>query len=447
MDDLTAFWNEMTDYFREILSQSSYKNWVEPIYPIRMGKQSISLAVPNSFIKNYWERHLAGHILQYTLKRFGAEYEPTFVIVPEEERVRHQEEVEKKDQAQPFNQQNGHSQLNPNYTFDNFVIGEDNKMAAGAAFAVVDGPGKTYNPFLIYGGVGLGKTHLMQAIGNEIKRRDPSKVIKYATSEAFVNDFITSIQTGSQNEFREIYREADVLLIDDIQFLTKKEKTQEEFFHTFNALYNNSKQIVLTSDRLPNNISNLEERLISRFKWGLSTDITPPDLETRIAILRKKAANDNLDIGSDTLTYIASHIDSNIRELEGALVRVIAFAAIQGREITTDLASEALMNLVNQTDSRPITPNTIIQEVSRFYNISIEDIKGKKRKKEIVKPRQIAMYLARQLTDLSFPKIGEDFGNKNHTTVIHAYEKISQELKYDPELERDIHQVTQTLKS
>ena len=252
-------------------------------------------------------------------------------------------------------------------------------MATGAAYAVVDSPGTTYNPLLIYGGVGLGKTHLMHAIGNEILKQHPRTRIKYATSESFMNDFITSIQNGSQAEFRAMYREIDVLLIDDIQFLSNKGKTQEEFFHTFNELYNNNKQIVLTSDRLPNKIANLEERLISRFKWGLSTDITPPDLETRIAILRKKAQSDRLDINADTLTYIANNIDTNIRELEGALVRVIAYAAIQGREISVELAAEALQSIITDSESRPLSTDTIIEQVAHYYQVTPNDIKGKKR--------------------------------------------------------------------
>ncbi len=445
MEEKDLFWQEITSQLKEILSEGTYKNWVEPVKPTRIGKDTITLAVPNTLTKNYWDKHLSGYILQISLDKFGMEYLPNYILVPEEEHFKPEVEIEPstvvsssniEEQSIPTN-----NQLNPNYTFDNFVIGEDNKMASVAALAVVDGPGTTYNPFLIYGGVGLGKTHLMQAIGNEIQKRNPATKIKYATSESFVNDFITSIQNGSQQEFRDMYRKIDVLLIDDIQFLSNKDKTQEEFFHTFNALFNNEKQIVLTSDRLPNDIDNLEDRLISRFKSGLSTDITPPDLETRIAILRKKASNDNLDIDSKTLTYIANSVDTNIRELEGALVRVIAYAAIQGKEINTNLAAEALQSIVGEQENKPITVEQIIETVSLYYDVSVNDIKGKKRHKEIVNPRQIGMYLSRELTDLSFPKIGEQFGNKNHTTVIHAYEKISNNLENDDQLKYDIEQL------
>ncbi|WP_338486840.1 chromosomal replication initiator protein DnaA [Ruoffia tabacinasalis] len=443
MEEKEKFWRDCQHYISERLSDQSFDNWVAPVYPTRIGDQTITLAVPNALTKNYWERHLSGYVIQFSLEVYGLEYTPTFVIVPEDQRESNQAKkvVPEVEDTGDFSE----SQLNPNYVFETFVIGEGNKMANGAALAVVDSPGKTYNPLLIYGGVGLGKTHLMQAIGNEIKRKQPSARIKYSTSESFMNDFITAIRDGSQAEFRSMYREIDVLLIDDIQFLSKKDKTQEEFFHTFNELYNNNKQIVLTSDRLPNNITNLEERLISRFKWGLSTDITPPDLETRIAILRKKASSEQLDVSPDTLTYIANNVDTNIRELEGALVRVIAYAAIQGKEIDTELAASALHNIINKGEAKPLTPDEVIDYVSRYYQITSEDIRGKKRTKNIVFPRQVAMYLTRELTEMSFPKIGEYFGNKNHTTVIHAYEKITDEIETDIQLKNEINQLKQRL--
>ena len=443
MEEKDLFWQGALDYLKDILSISSFNAWVSPAKLTRIGNQSITIAVPNPMTKKYWENHLVNFILQYSRDHYGVEYEPQFIIYKETKAPSHENAI---NEDQPVEvPMFSDSRLNPSYTFDNFVIGEDNKMAAGAALAVSDGPGKTYNPFLIYGGVGLGKTHLMKAIGNEIHRKNPQTKIKYATSESFVNDFITSIQNGSQKQFREMYREIDVLLIDDIQFLSKKDATQEEFFHTFNELYNNSKQIVLTSDRLPNNIDNLEERLISRFKWGLSTDITPPDLETRIAILRKKAANDRLDIDSETLTYIANNVDTNIRELEGALMRVIAFAAIEGREITSNLASEALASIFGQDQEKNLTPDLIMDRCSQYYGIPVKEIIGKKRNKEIVHARQVAMYLVRELTELSFPKIGEAFGNKNHTTVIHAYEKIHADRKSDPELQDSINAIKKIL--
>lgn len=445
MDNLQQFWLEFSNYLRGILSEDSYQNWVQPVTATAIDQETITLQMPHSVLKNYWERHLIGYILTFSQERYGRELTPRLVIGQTPPPP-----------AEPLNQPAGRdvvydnsfsqSILNPNYTFENFVIGEDNKMASAAALAVVDAPGVTYNPFLIYGGVGLGKTHLMQAIGNEILRRNPQAKIKYATSEAFVNDFITSIRNGSQTLFREMYRENDVLLIDDIQFLSNKDKTQEEFFHTFNVLFQSGKQIVLTSDRLPNNIDNLEERLISRFKWGLSTDITPPDLETRVAILRKKAGNSHLDINSETLTYIANNVVTNIRELEGALMRVMAYAAIHGRDITPSMAAEALHSLIDDSQDQPLTVDKIIEVVGQHYQVTPEEIKGKKRTKNIVEPRQIAMYIARELTELSFPKIGEGFGNKNHTTVIHAYEKIDDQMKDHPALHDEVNELMRRLK-
>lgn len=438
------FWLGVTDYLKEILSESSFSNWVKPVKPTRITEDTISLAVPNSLIKNRWEKNLASYILQYCLDYYGKEITPIFVVAGEVDPIGPSITdpiIAKSELTQ------SESNLNPNYTFETFVVGEDNKMANGAALAVCDSPGRTYNPFLIYGGVGLGKTHLMHAIGNEIKRKNPNARIKYATTETFTNDFINSITHNKTEQFKKMYRDdIDVLLMDDIQFLSNKDKTQEEFFHTFNDLFNTGKQIVLTCDRLPNNIDNLEERLISRFKWGLSTDITPPDLETRIAILRKKALNDSLDINSETLTYIANNVDSNIRELEGALLRVIAYAAISGEEITTNLAARALNALIGQQREKSLTVTEIISTVAKYFHVTVEDIKGSKRVKNIVYPRQIAMYLSRELTDVSYPKIGDDFGNKNHTTVMHAYEKIVEMINEDAKVKLDIKELTQKLK-
>ena len=317
-------------------------------------------------------------------------------------------------------------------------------MAHAAALTVCDAPGETYNPYLIYGGVGLGKTHLMQAIGNEILSRQPHAKIRYATTESFTNDFITALEKNTIEEFRHMYRKIDVLLIDDIQFLSNKNKTREEFFHTFNELYNHGKQIVMTCDRLPSSLSGLEDRLISRFAWGLQIDITPPDFETRIAILRKKASN---EFSADTLQYIASHVNTNIRELEGALTRVTAYATIHNREITTNLAAEALSSLLNGTPTMgdKLSIDEIVTQVGRYYNVEIDELKGKKRTKEIVHPRQVAMYLCRELTDVSFPKIGEAFGKRNHTTIIHAYEKINDELQHNARLKQELSELKQKL--
>ena len=319
-------------------------------------------------------------------------------------------------------------------------------MAHAAALVVSEEPGVLYNPLFLYGGVGLGKTHLMQAIGHQLLLSKPDTNVKYVTSEAFANDFINSIQTKNQEKFRQEYRNVDLLLVDDIQFFADKEGTQEEFFHTFNDLYNDKKQIVLTSDRLPNEIPKLQERLVSRFKWGLSVDITPPDLETRIAILRNKADTERLEIPEDTLSYIAGQIDSNVRELEGSLVRVQAYATMQNAEITTSLAADALKGLKLNGKSSQLSIAKIQSVVAKYYSLSITDLKGRKRVKEIVLPRQIAMYLAREMTDSSLPKIGQEFGGKDHTTVMHAHERISQALTSDQNLKDAILDLKNTLK-
>ena len=314
-------------------------------------------------------------------------------------------------------------------------------MAHAAALVVAEEPGTIYNPLFFYGGVGLGKTHLMHAIGHQMLLLNPDAKVKYVSSETFANDFINSIQNKTQEKFRQEYRNVDLLLVDDIQFFADKEGTQEEFFHTFNALYDDRKQIVLTSDRLPNEIPKLQERLVSRFAWGLSVDITPPDLETRIAILRKKANAERLEIPDDTLSYIAGQIDSNIRELEGALVRVQAYAAIVSQEITTSLAADALKSMLPSSKPTTITIKDIQSVVSKYYQISLVDLKGKKRVKSIVLPRQIAMYLSRELTSNSLPKIGAEFGGKDHTTVIHAYEKIAQALTTNDQIKKEISEL------
>lgn len=338
------------------------------------------------------------------------------------------------------------TQLNSRYTFDTFVIGSGNQMAHAAAMAVSDEPGVLYNPLFFYGGVGLGKTHLMHAIGHQLLENDPQTRVKYVTSEAFTNDFINSIQKNTTEEFHEKYRNVDLLLVDDVQFFADKEATQEEFFHTFEALYNAQKQIVLTSDRLPNEIPKLQERLVSRFKWGLSVDITPPDLETRIAILREKAQADNVEIPDETLDFIANRIDSNIRELEGAMARIQAYAQLQNAAITTDLAADALRSLNFGSNLSHVTIPIIQDKVAKYFHVSVADLKGKKRLKSIVIPRQIAMYLSRELTDNSLPKIGTEFGGKDHTTVIHSCDKIKAALETNSDLARQIDDLKSELK-
>lgn len=444
MDDLQSLWTFLKEKFKESLSKVSYDTWIESAHPVRITEHNIIIEVPSSLHKEYWENNLATRIVENIYEYSSREISPLFVIKNEQENT----DNNGKQKSQSLMQKNSirkDIQLNDKYTFDTFVIGKGNQMAHAAALVVAEEPGTIYNPLFFYGGVGLGKTHLMHAIGHQMLLLNPDAKVKYVSSETFANDFINSIQNKTQEKFRNEYRSVDLLLVDDIQFFADKEGTQEEFFHTFNALYDDRKQIVLTSDRLPNEIPKLQERLISRFAWGLSVDITPPDLETRIAILRKKANAERLEIPDDTLSYIAGQIDSNIRELEGALVRVQAFAAIESRDITTSLAADALKSMLPSNKPSILSILDIQNVVSKYYQISLTDLKGKKRVKAIVLPRQIAMFLSRELTSNSLPKIGAEFGGKDHTTVIHAYEKINQAITKDNQLKQDIDEIKNKL--
>jgi chromosomal replication initiator protein len=326
------------------------------------------------------------------------------------------------------------SSLNQKYTFDTFVVGNSNRFAHAASLAVAQSPARAYNPFFIYGGVGLGKTHLMHAIGHYILSQKPNYKVVYISSERFTNELINSIKDDKNVEFRNKYRTIDVLLIDDIQFIAGKERTQEEFFHTFNALHEANKQLVISSDRPPKEIPTLEERLRSRFEWGLITDIQPPDFETRIAILLKKASMENLTVPNDVINFIATKIETNIRELEGALIRIVAYSSLTNCPIDINLAEHVLKDILPDQKPKKITISDILQEVGRHFSLKVEDFKAKKRTKDLAFARQVAMYLCSELTDLSLPKIGEEFGGRDHTTVIHARDKIAQDMAKDPQL-------------
>lgn len=438
MVSLDALWNELKATYQKDLSPASYNTWIETANPRTLDQNLLVVEVPSKIHKEYWEKNLATKIVEVGYMLSGNEIIPRFITGEEAEQ---EEVVEEKNPKVAAPSPLKKAMLNPKYTFDTFVIGKGNQMAHAAALVVAEDPGSIYNPLFFYGGVGLGKTHLMHAIGHQMLQSQPNAKVKYVSSETFANDFINSIQNKTAEEFRQEYRNVDLLLVDDIQFFAEKEATQEEFFHTFNALYNEGKQIVLTSDRLPNEIPKLQERLVSRFAWGLSVDITPPDLETRTAILRKKAAAERLEIPDDTLSYIAGQIDSNIRELEGALVRVQAFAAMNSEDISTSLAADALKTLKSGKGHPQLSILQIQEEVAKYYHIQLKDLKGKKRVKSIVVPRQIAMYLARELTDNSLPKIGAEFGGKDHTTVIHAHEKIQQLMDSSVSMQNEVSEI------
>ena len=442
MDQLEKLWEEVLSKIEKRISRPSFETWLKSTKLLTYGEENVTIAVPNSFAKDWLETHYV-HLITGILSELTGEDRFIHFIVPKE--------MEESDfpvpkaqvqQVEKASVQSASIMLNPKYTFDTFVIGSGNRFAHAASLAVAEAPAKSYNPLFIYGGVGLGKTHLMHAIGHYIMEQDPSAKVVYLSSEKFTNEFINSIMNNKAGDFRNQYRNVDVLLIDDIQFIAGKEQTQEEFFHTFNTLHEESKQIIISSDRPPKEIPTLEDRLRSRFEWGLITDIAPPDLETRIAILRKKAKADGLlDIADEVMLYIANQIDTNIRELEGALIRVVAYSSLVNMDITTDLAAEALKDIIPNSRPRTVTILDIQKTVGEHYNIRLEDFTAKKRTRAIAFPRQIAMYLSRELTDFSLPKIGSEFGGRDHSTVIHAHEKISKQLKDDSNLQQDVQDI------
>lgn len=338
------------------------------------------------------------------------------------------------------------SNLNPKYVFENYVMGNSNRFAYAAALAVANNPASTYNPLFLYGGVGLGKTHLMHAIGNRIKQNDPTMKVLYISSENFTNEIINSIYNKNTEAFRRKYRNIDCLIIDDIQFLKGKEQTQVEFFHTFNDLRDSNKQIIISSDRLPKEIETLEDRMRSRFESGLIADIQPPDLETRMAILRQKAVNDKIELPNEVLTLLATSITSNIREIEGVYTKVVAYSSLMNVPVTLDITKKILDDMGNVVQVKQITFESITQAVAEHYHIKVDELFNKKRTQNIAYPRQIAMYLCRELADMSYPRIGELFGGRDHTTVIHAYEKISNKSKIDSKLQNDLNALKDLLK-
>ena len=456
MFDLNKFWETFNAEMRSQFNEVSYNAWFKNTKPVSFNKgtRELVISVQTPVAKGYWEQNISANLIQSAYAYAGIDVYPVFVVQQGGEKRSERMVEPQKKESQPVRTTgpepvsagfNRDLHLNEKYTFDNFIQGEGNKLAAGAALAVADSPGTFYNPLFIFGGVGLGKTHLMQAIGHQMLEERPNAKVVYIQSETFVNDFINSIKNKTQEQFREKYRTADLLLVDDIQFFAKKEGIQEEFFHTFETLYNNQKQIVMTSDRLPTEIPDLSERLVSRFAWGLQVEITPPDLETRIAILRKKAESEGLEVDESTLDYIASQVDTNIRELEGALVKVQAQSTIQKQDINIGLARSALADLKLVQKSRGLQISKIQEVVANYFQTSVAEMKGKKRVRNIVIPRQVAMYLSRELTDASLPKIGQEFGGKDHTTVMHACDKIARQMKTDTEIKSAVSDLRQVL--
>ena len=431
MDQIIEKWNEILNTVKteHEISDVSFDTWMRPLEVFGIVDNKLYILVPSeqmalSYISKKYYLPLKVAIAEIT----GTEYEIEFIL-PEQAKKLHTTKAPKASSA-PVGSDN--SNLNPNYTFDTFVVGNNNRFAQSAALAVAESPGEAYNPLYIYGGPGLGKTHLMHSIGHFILEQKPDTKVIYVTSEEFTNEVIESIRNGnasSMTKFRDKYRKVDVLMIDDIQFIIGKESTQEEFFHTFNALQTQGKQIILTSDKPPKEMETLEERIRSRFEWGLMADIGVPDYETRMAILRKKAESDNFNINDEILNYIANNIKSNIRELEGALNKLLAYNNLVHTEITMDIAQKELQNIITPDKPKEITPQLIIEVVSEHFQISLDQMISKNRSSDIAKPRQIAMYLCKNMTDIPLDTIGSLLGGRDHSTIIHGIKKISEEYE------------------
>ncbi|RMF63017.1 MAG: chromosomal replication initiator protein DnaA [Calditrichaeota bacterium] len=440
----TDVWSQCIELIRNNVNEKTFFTWFEPVVPVEVAGNTLRLQVPSQFFYDYLEDHYSD-LLNRTVKQvLGDEAHIAYSVLPEEQ----QQPLE----FRPIQRQrksNGslleNSHLSERYTFDNFVEGSGNQFARAAALAVAEAPGKTsFNPLVIYGGVGLGKTHLIQAIGNYALKNGNVKKAIYVSSEKFTIEFINSIQKNKTTEFSNIYRSVDLLLVDDIQFFTNKERTQEEFFHTFNTLHQNGKQIVLSSDRPPHQITGIEERLLSRFQWGLVADIQPPDFETRVAILQKKAEENCIELPGDVVQLIAYNVTSNIRELEGCLIRLLAFASLKGKDINLQLAKEVLKDVISQKQKH-ITIEEIQKIVSDYYHIPDDLLRAKTRKKEIAIARQIAMFLAKRHTKHSLKTIGLHFGGRDHSTVIHAVNAIESLMQSDKEIREDIENISKQI--
>jgi len=457
-------WKKVLRVLREEVNPQIFNTWFEPLSPVEMDDNNLVLETPHTFIRDWIEENYIA-TLSRTVESLSGKKVSVQILVNEKiivddhqtldpperdtERVKGAvlpaptvDHVPTKD-GRPAN--NGG--LNPIYTFDSFVVGSSNQFAHAAALAVAEHPARSYNPLFVYGGVGLGKTHLMHAIGHLALSRNPNLRLCYMSSERFMNELINSLRFDRMPQFRETYRTMDILLVDDIQFIAGKERTQEEFFHTFNTLFDSHKQIVVSSDKYPREIPELEERLRSRFGWGLVADIQPPDLETKVAILEKKAEQSGIVLPHDVALYLAENTASNIRELEGYLLRIVAFATIKKtRSISMDLAQEALKNFLEQK-KRVITVDVIQKKVAAFYNVKISDMKSKKKNKNIILPRHGAMFLTRKLTDLSLPEIGRHFGGRDHTTVLHAIQKMDNLVQTDEDYEASIESLIKEIET
>jgi len=439
---LSYIWNESLKRLKELVSETSYEHWIEPLNPLGMAEGKFFIKMPTEVHLEIVKSMHLDTIREVVNSVSDETYE--IVLVDYKEPVPSCLEYNVKFEAR----NDDALTLNPKYTFESFVVGESNKFAHAGAKAVCDKPALSFNPLFIYGGPGLGKTHLAQAVGNKIKQQRPEADVLYVTSEKFTNEFINTIMSGSGTiEFRNKYRTCDVLIIDDIQFIANKDQTQVEFFHTFNALHEAGKQIIITSDRPPKEMKELEERLITRFEWGLIADIKRPDLETRVAILKKKASEENFAVSDEIMFYIAEHLKSNIRNLEGVLKRLMAYNVLMGKPITMQLADEAINEFLNKSEDPHVNTEYILSIVANYFNITSDEILSSKRTQEISYARQIAMYLLREFTNLSLPKIGQELGGRNHATIVSGIKKIKDALEKDEDTKKIVEELVKNLEN
>ena len=436
--DTQAIWDQACAVMRAEMTQVTFNTWIKAaLRPLGLNGDQFFIEAVTNFYHGFVVPRYATLIANSLAQVLGRPMKVQ-ILTPDQA-------DEYREGVTPADKPEETSPLNPKYTFDTFVVGNNNRFAHAAALAVAESPADAYNPLFIYGGVGLGKTHLMHAIGHYILSQKPGARVKYVTCEIFVNDMVTAINKKTQNEFREKYRNIDVLMVDDIQFLTGKVGFQEEFFHTFNALHTAGKQIVLSSDRPPKEIAKLEERLRSRFEWGLIADIAKPDLETRVAILQRKAEEEGMRVDSQVLTMIAERVASNIRELEGCLTRLVAYSSLTGRSIDQQLAEEALKEVFARSEPRHVTCEDVMEAVATYYNVTVDDLKGSRRSRDVAVPRQIAMYIARETVGAPLTMIGDCFGGRDHSTVNHACQKVAAETKSSPSLNTLVSDLIQQL--
>ncbi|HEX7229220.1 MAG TPA: chromosomal replication initiator protein DnaA [Candidatus Binatia bacterium] len=439
---MPELWSQAVAEIKERIGRQNYETWIKPIGFVSRNKNEICLDVPNKFFRDWLTEHYLGQIQEIVSTLAKHEVKIVFEINEKTSRQTNIENGPKREERERAPKTD--TNLVPKYTFQNFVVGASNQFAHTACVAVANQPGEHYNPLFIYGGVGLGKTHLVNAIGHHSGSQRRGVKVVYLSSESFMNELIGSLRRDKMDEFKKKFRNVDILILDDVQFIAGKERTQEEFFHTFNSLYESHKQIVITSDKFPKEIPGIEDRLRNRFEWGLIADIQPPDMETRVAILQKKAENEGVQLPHDVAFFLASNIDSNVRELEGSLTRLGAFSSLTKATITIELAKDVLRNTLKNAQQE-ITVENIQKTICDYFNVRIADLKAKRRTQNIALPRQVAMYLCRKYTETSFPAIGDKFGGRDHSTVIHASKTIERKIKEDPHMQTTIEKLERNL--